>query len=116
MVTGDGKRRRAVLGACVITLVVSGIASAPVAFMASSFLPAAWWAIPVIVAVFSAAAWWVMRDQRRAEQAEQEQAPTEVLSLAEIAGHQPVPPRRSTAALRLRRICGRAHNVKEGAL
>lgn len=113
--TGPDDHRRALLGVCLFTLAVATLAALPAAFIATSFLPSAWWTIPVIFISFSVAAWWVWRHHDRADRAESAQAETEVLSLADIAGHQPAPRPRRDLSGRLRRICGRARSLKESA-
>lgn len=107
-------RRKALLGVCLFTLAVSALAAAPAAFITVSFLPGAWWTIPAIFIVFSAAAWWVWRDKCAAGEAEA--AENEVLRLDEIAGHQSPPPRRRRVVpVWLRTQCTRVgRRIKEG--
>lgn len=100
-----------------LAFVLSILASAPAGFMAMSFYPAARWWIPPIVFVFLGAAWLIMRDSRRADEAEAARAETEKLSLDEIADFRPdlSRRRRRVVPVWLRTQCTRVgRRIKEG--
>ena len=86
-------RRKIIFVTCLVTLATAAIAAAPVAFMATTFYPVAWWGLAVIVPTFTGAAWWVIRDACQAEQKALAQDETEVLPLDAIANHMPAAPR-----------------------
>ncbi len=103
----------AVASATVITAVAA--AAGLLAFLGAVLHPV-FTDLAVVLLVGSAAAGlWMWRSERRDELAAQACAETEVLDVEAIATYRPPPARRSAAAARWKRACGRVARPKEGA-
>jgi hypothetical protein len=110
------KRRKVIFWTCIATLVVTALAELPIAFVAATFFPPFKWAALFVGVVFGLAGWWVVRDWERDQKAAAAWDDTEVLDLAEIAGHRPPRPPQRTQVSMWHRIAARAKQTKEGAL